>query len=203
MKLPVESVETFNINCVGSWNPAIFTPEWVKEKIAVNQEKEVILAVQMGNISSSPPRIEVDDVHLYPSRQNLMINSIEFNGDSISSCLMKLKRVAELLPHTPVTDIGFNFRYICDLAENQLIADLFSFSDAARIDADIYTPTKVSLHRTFEMDGKPELNLLIDAVGTELKFTFNFNINLKSFRISLMISMMSLFLSSKQSQLAL
>lgn len=179
MRLPLESIDAFNINCVGSWNPAIFTPEWVKENIASDGTQEVIMAVQMDKLNSSPPRISVDAVHLYPSRQNLIIDSHEFDDNTVALCVEKLKVVAKLLPHTPITDLGFNFRYICDLGENQNITDLFTFGDAAKIDSNTFKRKTSSLNRKFEMDGKSDLNLLIDTTEVEIKFTFNFNLSLK------------------------
>lgn len=174
MKLHPQSSEVFNIVCLGSWNPAIFSPEWTKENLATNKEQDVILAIPL-QLSYAASRLTVDDINIYPSPQSLILDCVEFSTGSINSCVNKLHFITDLLPHTPVAAIGVNFRYICDATENDAITNLFLFSDAASINAGTYNLTGSIIKRTFLLNDGSNLNLSIESIANSLKFEFNFD----------------------------
>jgi hypothetical protein len=173
----LSSNEAFSIVTIGSWNPAIFSPEWAKNNLAVDKDKDVILAIpmQMG----LPPRLTVDEVNIYPSTMSLMIDCIEYGKQSRDACSQKLEKIASLLEHTPVTGVGINFRFAFDIAEATTLIDLFSFNDASKIDSSIYRLSSSGVKRSFLLHDSTMLNLSIESNADKFLCEFNFHSDIR------------------------
>lgn len=173
MKLPPTSNDAFNVVAIGAWNPSIFSPEWAKEHLADDKDREVIMAIPMpmGNL---PPRLTVDGVNLYPSSVALAVDCVEYNDVSIEACGAKINKIAELLPHTPINAVGVNFRFWGDLDDSEVLADLFTFSDAGRIKTQFVTSGAL-IKRAFRLSDSTILNLSIDTFSEHLLVEFNFH----------------------------
>lgn len=174
----LSSNDTFNIVVVGSWNPAIFSPEWAKNYLADDKNKEVVLAIPMQ--MASPSRLTVDEeVNFYPSTQALMIDCVVYKLDLLEVCSLKLKLIASLLQHTPVTAVGINFRFAFEVTEIPALLNLFSFDDAVKLNADKYKLMSSSLKRTFELSDSTMLNLSIESKSDIFLCEFNFHSDIK------------------------
>lgn len=171
------SNDAFNIVTVGSWNPAIFSPEWAKNHLAEDKDKDVILAIPMQ--MTLPPRLTVDEVNLYPSTQALMIDCIENGTYSPEACSRKLSLIASLLEHTPVTAVGINFKFAFDIAESPALIELFSFNDAAKLDSNKYKLISSSVKRTFAISDSSILNLSIESRSDQFLCEFNFHSDIR------------------------
>ena len=177
--IALPSTDAFNIVTVGSWNPAIFSPEWAKSNLAEDAEKEVILAIPMQMQTTLPLRLTVDDVNIYPSMQSVVIDCVEYSKCSFGSISRKLSKVATLLPHTPVTAMGINFRFAFDYSDSAVLTELFSFGDAARIDSVEYRLTSSVLKRTFFLKDSTLLNISIESLEEMYRLEFNFHSDIK------------------------
>lgn len=178
MKTPPTSNDAFNIIALGAWNPAIFSPVWVKEHLANDQAAEVVMAFPLS-ANDNPPRITVDGIYIYPSPRVLMFDCVTYDVPSIDSCAGKIGRIAELLPHTPVSALGINFRFWGSVDDSAVLGELFTFADAARINADSYKASSASIKRSFGIDESTTLNLNIEASSSDLKIEFNFHSNIQ------------------------
>jgi hypothetical protein len=174
MRLPPSSGDAFNVILVGAWNPAIFLPEWAKEHLADDKAKDVILAIPM-QFGNAPPRLTVDAVNIYPSSGALMMDCVEYNDPTIDACARKLSQISQLLPHTPVNAVGVNFRFWGDLNDSDLLAGLFTFGDAGRVDSAIYGLTGALVKRAFRISDTTTLNLSMDSSSAGLRVEFNFH----------------------------
>jgi hypothetical protein len=172
----LSSNETFNIVTIGSWNPAIFSPEWAKNNLAIDKEKDVILAIPMQ--MSLPPRLSVDEVNIYPSTMSLMIDCIEYGKQSRDACSQKVERISSLLEHTPVSGVGVNFRFAFDISEASTLIELFSFNDASKINSNIYRLSSSSVRRSFLLDDSM-LNLSIESNVDKFICEFNFHSDIR------------------------
>lgn len=177
MKLPSSSNDAFNVVAIGSWNPAIFSPEWAKEHLADDKTRDVILAIPMP-MGSVPPRLTVDGVNLYPSPTLLMADCVEYGDVSIDACARKLQMLSELLPHTPVSAIGVNFRFVGDLDDNEILAALFAFGDAGRISTR-FVASGSMIKRAFKLSDGTVLNLTLDTFSDGLRVEFNFHTDVR------------------------
>jgi hypothetical protein len=178
MRVPPSSSDAFNIVFVGAWNPAIFSPEWAKANLALDTEHEVVLAIPMQ--LALPPRLTVDDVNIYPGPNSLMLDCVTYNDASADACVAKFHRLAELLPHTPVTAMGINFRFWGEMAENAALAELFAFADAAHIDAGTYGLIEASIMRSYSLEDGTKLNLKINSLLEQVRIEFNFHSDVRS-----------------------
>jgi len=174
MKLPPSSSDAFNVILVGAWNPSIFLPEWAKEHLADDKNRDVVLAIPM-QFGNAPSRLTIDAVNLYPSTGALMMDCVEYNDASIDAGARKLTQVAQLLPHTPVNAVGVNFRFWGDLNDSDLLAGLFTFGDAGRVDSSRYGLTGALVKRAFRVSDKTTLHLSMDSSAAGLRVEFNFH----------------------------
>lgn len=170
--------DAFNVVLVGAWNAAIFSPEWAKQNLAVNKEQEVVLAIPMQ--MALAPRLTVEGINLYPSAQALVLDCVEYSDAALQACALKVERLAALLPHTPVSAVGVNFRFVGALEDHLALADLFAFSDAAKIDAGAFTLSSSVVKRSYMLKDSSILNLTIESRGGRLGIEFNFHSDIKS-----------------------
>lgn len=175
MKTAANSSEAFSIIVVGSWNPAIFSPQWVKLNLATDQTKEVVMAYPMP-FNPLPPRVSVEEVNIYPSPQMLAMECITYSDDALVECCTKIQKVCELLPHTPVTAVGINFRFSCTFEESAALTSVFSFPDAANIDAGKYAAVGSLVKRAFRLNDSGVLNLGLEMDnGQDVRVEMNFH----------------------------
>lgn len=178
MILAPSNADAFNVIVVGAWNPAIFSPEWAKEHLAQDKTLDVILAIPMP-LTSRPPRLTVEGVNLYPSEAALMVDCVEYNDAAIDACASKFQKVAELLPHTPVNAVGINFRFWGDLDDSEELANLFTFSDAGKIDSAKFCLSGALIKRAFKLSDSTILNLSLDTSFGNLRVEFNFHTDIR------------------------
>lgn len=179
MKTPPLSTEAFNLIAIGAWNPAIFSPEWVKAHLADDKNADVILAVSMPPTAMLSPRITVDGVNIYPSNQALAMDCVVYSDAAIEVCANKIAQISGILPHTPVSALGINFRFWGELTDSAALTELFTFADAANIDANQYKSAGALIRRTFELSDSTNLNLSIDTLSQNLRIEFNFHADIQ------------------------
>jgi len=170
--------ESFCTVVVGQWNPNIFKPDWVKHNLANDQNKPLEVAFPIGD-PSLPPRIQVDDVFMFPSQSRLDVRAARATKENLASTAVATAKCLGLLLHTPVSALGINAAFICNAADAELIVKLFSFEDDARIDSERFKLQGAEIKRTFKIDDYA-LNLLIAYNTTDIRVDFNFHFEPKS-----------------------
>lgn len=171
--------DAFNLIVLGSWNPAVFSPEWAKENLADDKAKEVVLAIAVP-AGIIPNRLTVDDINLYVSPSSLAIDCINYEAGSFEVCTKKLTLISELLKHTPVSAVGINFRFIGSITENTELMNLFSLSDAAKINSSEFLLSDTVIKRAFKLEDSTTLNLTIVSDSGEIRFEFNYHSEIKN-----------------------
>ena len=171
--------EAFNLVVLGAWNPAVFSPEWAKENLADDKTKEVVLSIAMP-AGVIPNRLTIDDVNLYVSPASLIIDYISYSASKLESSFSKLSQICDLLKHTPVSAVGINFRYVGNISENAELLNLFSFSDAAKINSSEFQLYETVIRRSFKLQDTTTLNLTIESKSDQLRFEFNYHSEIKN-----------------------
>jgi hypothetical protein len=174
MRIPPDSNEAFNVALVGVWNPAIFSPSWAKENLSSDPGKEVTMAYPFPLVPM-PPRLTIERTNVYPSAQFLMLDCVEYNDDGLVACAERIQRICALLPHTPSTGIGINFRFQATIDESNLLAELLSFSDAGKINSRKYPLQGANIRRTFKLNNQDVLNFSVELISEIVKIDFNFH----------------------------
>lgn len=108
---PIELIDA-NINMVGTWNPAIFSPAWIVTEFAS------LLGGQQPDVEyQMVPKFVVSYkirglIHLIPQSERVIIRAL----DPVAKDAMQLVSdfagaILKKLPHTPVFGIGSNFEF--------------------------------------------------------------------------------------------
>lgn len=126
----------------GSWNPAILNPSWVASKamsLDLGQNFPVNVEVAVG-VPDQAMIFEFEQIKYVATRNNVTFflkdNDEAQNAKTISTAA----KILELLPHTPVTGFGFNFRYEIESPSKVILgtftmgAKVAAYFDAIEVD---------------------------------------------------------------------
>ncbi|MCX7178655.1 MAG: hypothetical protein NTX56_07750 [Proteobacteria bacterium] len=107
--MPIKRLEDqWTLVIAGAWNPAILSPNWVAKevlKLAVDSNFQVGMQVAI-NDPSQPIGFEFEGIAYAPALNVLMFHlKPELDREKMVGAAAK---ILELLPHTPITGIGFN-----------------------------------------------------------------------------------------------
>lgn len=164
--------DPFDVVLVGRWNPFIFSPEWVKQYLR-STETPVIVAFPIGD-PSAPVRITFDDIAFFPGQSRLEIRPESRSIHKADAAMKVAIKILELLPHTPISAVGVNFRLEDSIAPDQVYS-CFSFYDNQRISADKYTIRETTLTRQYRLSDGSLLNLQIVYSPERVIMEFNFH----------------------------
>lgn len=160
----------FNILVLGRWNPSVFSPQWIRTNVA---DSDVSMAISIGDFDA-PPRLAFSNFQLFPARHALEARLSELREDDMAALGQTIARIVELLPHTPISAVGINFRFIDESNSEELAAD-FQFADVARIPHERYSLASSTIARRFELPDGDKLNLSLTRDAGKLIAEFNFH----------------------------
>lgn len=160
----------FNILVLGRWNPSVFSPQWIRANVS---DSDVSLAISIGDFDA-PPRLAFSNVQLFPARHSLDARLSEIKEADFPSLGETVSGIVKLLPHTPITAVGINFRFIDEDNSGDLALD-FQFADAGRIPHERYSLLASTIARRFQLPGGDALNLSLVHDAGKLTTEFNFH----------------------------
>ena len=151
-------VDSWTIVLPGSWNPAIFRPDWITSRLT--RAKEISVEVAFGG-TIELPRFRFDGVHLRVAPKRLILGVDEASDASLTRLEDIAVRALRDLPHTPIGGAGVNFGFLEEDPSPELI-ELFGFIDTGRL-ADVgFTVRSSTLRRNLRFDDGRELNLTLE-----------------------------------------
>lgn len=114
----------------GSWNPAILNPSWIG-KTVLNFEKdhEFEVLVEMGIAPLNFQKYTFFDISYTASPQYLIFYIDHLNAECVSKTIAAAKSILNVLSHTPVTGVGFNFEFLLNEQKDEFL-NLFNQVDA-------------------------------------------------------------------------
>ena len=119
------AIERCNLTIVGAWNPAIVTPNWLKE-----QFPELITRTdyQASYIPGPSPRVRfsLEGIEIDPNNGRLRLHPIVPEISRLDLIRRLAGAICDKLPHTPVRAVGWNFFYRLESTERPAI---FRFVD--------------------------------------------------------------------------
>ena len=106
---PLDEERTLVI--AGAWNPAILSPNWVaKEILRLPVDNNFQVGMQLSvNDPSQPVGFQFEGIAYVPALNMLMFRLLP--GFDVGKSIGAAARILELLPHTPVSGVGFNLAY--------------------------------------------------------------------------------------------
>jgi hypothetical protein len=169
------TVERCNLVIVGAWNPAIVSPNWLKQEFP---ELFPGSEFQATFVPGPSPRIHftMAGVQIDPNAGRLTLRP----GTPDRQVLALIPRLAlavyERLPHTPVSAVGFNFIYTLDADET---ARIFEFLDddlqeQFYREVDLNHLARSQVRHSFVFPTH-RLNVIYDSKSDSETVGFNFN----------------------------
>ena len=151
-------VDSWSIVLPGSWNPAIFRPDWITSRLTTAQDITVEVAFG-GTVNLA--RFRFDGIHLRVT-PNRFVLGVE---EPVDASLARLEEIAirtlQDLPHTPIGGAGINFGFLEQNPSRDLVA-LFAFPDTDCLADAGFTVRASSLRRNLRFDDGRQLNLTLD-----------------------------------------
>lgn len=169
----IPDIERTNIVIVGRWNRFILNPEWVSKTLFETDKMQVEFSFDL----LLPPRYSNDSIRFTTLDDRVIITPLEYTDDSMQTAELISLRLINLLPHTPLTGIGFNYGYQCD---GSLINQIIEFIDT--LDTEVHTSMSfVSWKRSYKIDDYL-LNIEQSKKDDKIIIDFNYHFNYAYFK---------------------
>lgn len=111
---------------VGAFNPAILNPGWIAKNamgLAEDRPVQVEMLTPVNLVVSAPPtRYVFDGISYSVTSQRLAFHFEGLDEAGAVKVVRVVRRIFELLTHTPVNGIGFNFGFSADRPSEKLRA---------------------------------------------------------------------------------
>lgn len=154
---------------VGTWNPGIFTPDFVKENIITEESFQLYY----------PKLPMMSLMYLVPGKFRFQLNGnrLEFcllnNDDNASKELLQIIRsILRCLVYTPVNSVGINYLFETEEAGDQL----FNIGHTSQLKQSVNGElVGIELARSFKFDEKCQLNFKVSQAATHTRFDFNYS----------------------------
>ncbi len=176
--------DSFSIVILGSWNPSIFSQEWILKHLCQPGTTNFTISFPLDD-PTAPRKIDFDDISIFPGRKQLLLQPQTTNIDGMKKCSIVATKILQLLMHTPVTHCGINFSFE---EKNQLekIFGVLGFVDRTAIDAQKYKLEGSSASRKFRLTDGNVLNLMLsdnEGVG-QIGFNFHYELfDIEKYRV--------------------
>ncbi len=165
--------EKANINnfvVAGSWNLAIFSPEWIKQYILTDDDFEVAYPI---NDPSSSPQYKNKDFYLTVRNNRLEVVVREEPLKAIEC----IRSILQKLQHTPLIGFGVNFEFILERSELCPELEMKIFTETPFTDLfNNYKLVGNENRAIFRISEKQKLNFIIDRQNDsiiELRFNYH------------------------------
>lgn len=170
--------DSFNIVLLGSWNRAIFKPDWLLKNVCSQGTQDVSVAFPTDD-PAAPWKIVFEDVMLFPGSRQLTVVSKSLTRNGINKCEEVLSKIVALLIHTPVTNCGINFSFSETVQTRSVFSALEAQDRNVINQGDGYTIANSNLTRRIRCKDDVTLNLaLSDAEGVAtIGFNFHYELN--------------------------
>ncbi|MGD1151561.1 MAG: hypothetical protein ABR911_01605 [Syntrophales bacterium] len=127
---PVE----WNTVVVGSWNPAILTPQGIAD-ILFKKPADVPVEIMVPLDGIGPPRVGIDEQIVTVELGRLVVESKKPEWSGLEQSRRIVLNAIEGLPRTPLSAAGFNVRYCLEGVAAELIELFETKFDALLSDA--------------------------------------------------------------------
>ncbi len=169
--------EGTSIVMVGSWNKAIITPTWLKDNNITDLDQIQVEAAI--NNPAFPIRYKLEHVYLQVSQTSIKTHPIEDTEISYESAETVSALLLEVLNHTPISGVGYNFHLI-EKSPSSAIIERFVFKDAECLVSLGGIVKQRTIKRQLEIYGKLlNLTMLLGSEST-LSVDFNWHFNFSS-----------------------
>lgn len=138
----------WNIVIVGQWNPHIFSPKWMCEKLLEVKDVETEFAV--GPIGAGM-RYLTAELLIIPGADRLIVGMRNTRGDTLKEAERITLKALSLLAHTPVRAGGINFAFT-ESNPSEVVLKAFQLTDNNVLADAGYPPSATEIVRDIRLD---------------------------------------------------
>ena len=102
-------VNSVTIFLMGRWNPKIFTPAWIRDKLFCLPDNIEIQG--LVNFDELDFAFRHNDITIFPRASSVEIKTNTNTKEQFTILSEITLRVLEVLPQTPIKAVGVNFKY--------------------------------------------------------------------------------------------
>lgn len=165
---------------VGGWNSHILNPNWINRYLFDGKEQRLKVEIlaelpHSYNLDSPAQRVSSTEVKIQLQGNKLSVSPVEEKYFiKVEEIALKL---ADFLPHTPVSGFGVNFVYTHESSSDELV-NIIPVEDINKIETLGATLISQQYTRSLELDDKI-LNLTIELKeeAETIKINFHYEIN--------------------------
>ena len=168
-------IEECNLVMIGAWNPAIITPDWLKQ-----QFPEIITGSEYETAYVAAPyaaiRYGIEGIFVDPSNGRLRLSPQKADRSRLELIPKLALAIYTRLLHTPIAAMGFNFAYRTSTGERFAALQFVREYDQKRFyqELGLDRMTHAQIKHSF-ISSKYQLNLRYDANEEPDKLSFNFH----------------------------
>ncbi len=164
---------------VGIWNKGIFNLEWVSKFLLPKEKKlnvEFLLNTKDSSFDGSP-RISSNKIRIFVIGNKLNFVPLNTHNETFELIQELTMKIADYLPHTPVTALGVNFLFENDISDS--LIQILNINDTEKL-IEFGASIKNTQHKhSMNIEGR-SINLSISSNNSKIKFDFNFHFDISN-----------------------
>ena len=170
----VIGTETSTIVVVGTWNKAIFTPEWVKQNVLQDSENFKI-DFPIPAVSNSL-KFSTEEFSFCIVNDRLIFELLRNTESAYLNIVKSLRVILRLLSQTPIYAFGLNFVFDSEISNSKL--SRIDNTDIINIIGHDLKEKKLTL--SFSLTDYETLNIGIDSHKSITRYDYNFDYKVKN-----------------------
>lgn len=153
---------------IGNWNPKIFSPIWLKERL-LNSDNDGQIEVLL-DFNDMDFALKFKNLVISPKRGSLELQTQSFEKKDLELFTSTLIGIFDLLPQTPIKAIGINIIYKLDDQANKKCLNILN-------KASHFEGFEITMLRQTRKYAKCLLNIVIEkkeVAATSVVFNFHY-----------------------------
>ncbi|MFH0825915.1 MAG: hypothetical protein V2B18_24435 [Pseudomonadota bacterium] len=171
-------IQDWSIVVAGQWNTAIFSPQWVGQRLKDLFECRHIQVEFAAGQRGTQIKLSTDQFSVIPEQSALVVAMKRIDDESLQRAERLIDDILTLLPHTPVRAFGINFAF-SDSTLSPEMANLFRLGDSELLAEKDYKQTSLSIERSLDF-GDAKLNVTLttsDENPIFIRLNFHHDVN--------------------------
>ncbi len=171
---------TCNLVVAGTWNVAIFSPQWSGKRFRELDGTETIQVEYATDHGGTRVRYSSEDLILTPLPDRLVVGFKELEDHILTKAEKLVLRILDDLPHTPVSGLGINFSFTEEDPGDELV-EIFRSGDREKLAEMRYPILSTGLSHTLKCEpGVLNISLSFDQDQGNVSARLNFHHELSS-----------------------
>ena len=176
--------DSSNLVLAGAWNPAILSPAWIaKEALGIAAGTDFPVSMQLpviGEPSAFPARYSFEGVAYSAAPHAVTIFLQDGSEGVVQKSISLAAKLAELLPHTPLTGFGFNFAFTEEQPSEKLLSTFAASNNVPSFITDVDAVTVAQQWGAAVLSKGRIINMTIKYEGGTILVNFNVHFEVTS-----------------------